>query len=120
MPDPFTCKALPTNAWKSPDKATSELACEQQDVELLKERTMAGISSVRGTTYFYTYETAHTLKSKAELTMSSKDREHKFSWLLLNVHLTDVTKRCFTGGPFERLKEFRKFYYEYSQKFVSG
>nr|XP_054928488.1 uncharacterized protein LOC129385649 isoform X1 [Dermacentor andersoni] len=176
MPDRFYCKALPTNAWKSPDNATAELveflhlkgsayktnasivafafqmglltynmsttyqkptdavynecvgftissvsqACERQDVELQQEKTMAGVGSVGGSTYFYTYETARTLKSKAELTMSSKNRDHKFSWFLLNVHLTDVTKRCFTGGPFERLKEFRKFYYEHSQKLVSG
>ncbi|KAL1414853.1 hypothetical protein MTO96_007115 [Rhipicephalus appendiculatus] len=34
------------------------------------------------------------------------------SWLLLDAHLTDVTKRCLKEGPFERVKKFRKFHYQ--------
>ncbi|XP_070378333.1 uncharacterized protein [Dermacentor albipictus] len=178
MPDRYMCKALPNNAWKSPNRATAQLAeflplkgsafkakasivafafqmglltynmsktyqkltdaiysscvgftisslsqaCERVNMfrQLLEqEKIVAGISSFRNWTYFYTYETASTLLPKAELTMSSKNKDRKFSWLLLNVHLTDLAKLC-AKPPFYRLKDFRKFYYEYSQKLVSG
>ncbi|XP_049276410.1 uncharacterized protein LOC125760403 [Rhipicephalus sanguineus] len=54
--------------------------------------------------------------SQAGFVMNSRRRRANFTWFLFNVHLTDISKKCHPNGPFERLKEFRKFYYNISQR----
>nr|XP_037289337.1 uncharacterized protein LOC119182746 [Rhipicephalus microplus] len=102
-------------------------SCEGSTTKLQSEKVMAGINTAVNRTFFITFDSLDTMKEKADLVMSSKDRKHKFTWFLFNVHLTDVTNVCFTPKPgvapsteMQRLKKFREFYYAESQKYISG
>ncbi|KAK8783826.1 hypothetical protein V5799_009804 [Amblyomma americanum] len=46
----------------------------------------------------------------ANVIMGTPGIRANFTWFLFNVHLTDLTGRCLTGGPFDRVKGFRDFY----------
>lgn len=52
--------------------------------------------------------------------MNRPGRRSNFSWFLFNVELTDVTGECLKGGPFERVKEFKKFYVDEVPKGPAG
>ncbi|KAL3218024.1 hypothetical protein MRX96_031852 [Rhipicephalus microplus] len=118
-----TCKAMPASAWDPKNSMVSSMSCEGSTTKLQSEKVMAGINTAVNRTFFITFDSLDTMKEKAHLVMSSKDRKHKFTWFLFNVHLTDVTNLCFTPKPgaapsteMQRLKKFREFYYAESQK----
>ncbi|KAH7942132.1 hypothetical protein HPB49_021041 [Dermacentor silvarum] len=94
--------------------------CESAATTLKTEVAPISITTVQQRTLFYSYETVQTMKEKAEYVMAAKNRRAKFTWFLFNVHLTDISKKCHPNGPFERLKEFRKFYYDISQQYRGG
>ncbi|KAL3218023.1 hypothetical protein MRX96_031851 [Rhipicephalus microplus] len=54
--------------------------------------------------------------SQAGFVMNSRRRRANLTWFLFNVHLTDLSKKCHPTGPFERLKEFRKFFLNISRR----
>ncbi|XP_075556679.1 uncharacterized protein LOC142588745 [Dermacentor variabilis] len=84
--------------------------CESPETTPTNEVTPIGINSAQRRTLFYSYDTPETMKKKAEYVMAAKNRRAKFTWFLFNVHLTDISKKCYTDGPFVRLKKFRKLY----------
>ncbi|KAL1414858.1 hypothetical protein MTO96_007120 [Rhipicephalus appendiculatus] len=59
-------------------------------------------------------------RSEASVIMNKPGRRVTFSWFLLNVELTDVTRQCLTEGPFQRVKEFKEFYVNEAQKTAAG
>ncbi|XP_077523470.1 uncharacterized protein LOC144134428 [Amblyomma americanum] len=92
-------------------------ACQVGTAELYSEKTVIGLNSQEsvqslGGQYLQSHDTLSFMKEKAKIVMNTPGRRPLFTWFLFNVHLTDVTGRCLPGGPFERLKGFRDFYYE--------
>ncbi|XP_050037394.2 uncharacterized protein [Dermacentor andersoni] len=84
--------------------------CESAETTPNNELTPIGITSTQRRTLFYSYDIEDTMKKKTEYVMAAKDRRAKFTWFLFNVHLTDISKKCYTDGPFVRLNAFRKLY----------
>ncbi|KAH6925790.1 hypothetical protein HPB50_009925 [Hyalomma asiaticum] len=125
IPTTFECITLPVNAHKSPNVFTPTLACQVAKAELNLEKSNIGFNTptsatALGRTFFHSFDTIDQMKEKAMLIMEAPGRRANFSWLLLNVHLTDVTRQCLKSGPFERLKEFRKFYYAKAAQSPAG
>ncbi|XP_049276409.1 uncharacterized protein LOC125760402 [Rhipicephalus sanguineus] len=94
----------------------SSLTCEREEEILTAENAAGSVATVQGRTLFYTYDTVKTMREKAEFVMTTNKRRANFTWFLFNVHLTDISKKCHLNSPFERLREFRKFYYDISQR----
>lgn len=84
--------------------------CESPETTPANELVSIGINSAQKRMLFYSYDTEQTMKRKAQYVMTAKNRRAKFTWFLFNVHLTDISKKCYTDGPFTRLKGFRKFF----------
>ncbi|XP_075723874.1 uncharacterized protein LOC142765953 [Rhipicephalus microplus] len=96
-------------------------ACQAHTVDLNLEKAVIGLNNAESATLFdnrnifQSHDTLTRMKEKAEMIMSRSDTRVNFTWLLWNVHLTDVTRTCLTGGPFERVKGFRDFFYHQAQ-----
>ncbi|XP_075742278.1 uncharacterized protein LOC142795943, partial [Rhipicephalus microplus] len=90
-------------------------ACQADTTELTFERTVIGlippevVQMFGGRRLFLSHDTLDLMEMKASRIMSRSDIRDKFTWFLFNVHLTDHTKSCLPGGPFERLKGFRQY-----------
>ncbi|KAL3218569.1 hypothetical protein MRX96_031501 [Rhipicephalus microplus] len=83
---------------------------------LTAEKAAGSVANVQRRTLFYTYDTVETMREKAEFVMTTNRKRANFTWFLFNVHLTDISKKCRPNGPFERLREFRKFHYDISRR----
>ncbi|KAL1469495.1 hypothetical protein MTO96_025005 [Rhipicephalus appendiculatus] len=99
-----------------PHRVPADATCERDEKMLTAEKAAGSIATVQGRTLFYTYDTVETMKEKAEFVMTTNNRRANFTWFLFNVHLTDISQKCHPNGPFERLREFRKFYYDMIQR----
>ncbi|KAL1481464.1 hypothetical protein MTO96_015614, partial [Rhipicephalus appendiculatus] len=99
-----------------PHRVPADATCERDEKMLAAEKAAGSIATVQGRTLFYTYDTVETMKEKAEFVMTTNKRRANFTWFLFNVHLTDISQKCHPNGPFERLREFRKFYYDMVQR----
>ncbi|KAL3186838.1 hypothetical protein MRX96_026800 [Rhipicephalus microplus] len=90
-------------------------ACQADTTELTFERTVIGlippevVQMFGDRRLFLSHDTLDLMEMKASRIMSRSDIRDKFTWFLFNVHLTDHTKSCLPGGPFERLKGFRHY-----------
>ncbi|XP_054928075.1 uncharacterized protein [Dermacentor andersoni] len=84
--------------------------CESAETTPKNELTPIGITNTQNRTLFYSYDIEDTLKEKVEYVMAAKDRRANFSWFMFNVHLTDISKKCYFYGSFVRLKEMRKLH----------
>ncbi|KAL1481462.1 hypothetical protein MTO96_015612 [Rhipicephalus appendiculatus] len=87
----------------------SSQICEREEILLTAEYAVGSLAAIQYRRLFYTYDTAGFV-------MNSRKRRPEFTWFLFNVHLTDISKKCHPDGPFERLKEFRKFYLNISER----
>ncbi|XP_077523473.1 uncharacterized protein LOC144134432 [Amblyomma americanum] len=90
-------------------------ACGVTPQELHSERITIGFSSNRsfadtGKVVLQTFDTLRFMMDKANVIMGTPGIRANFTWFLFNVHLTDLTGRCLTRGPFDRVKGFRDFY----------
>ncbi|KAL3218567.1 hypothetical protein MRX96_031499 [Rhipicephalus microplus] len=94
----------------------SSQICEREETLLTGEYAIGGMASMQYRKLFYTYDTVQTMKEKAGFVMNSRRRRANLTWFLFNVHLTDLSKKCHPTGPFERLKEFRKFFLNISRR----
>ncbi|XP_077486320.1 uncharacterized protein LOC144097476 [Amblyomma americanum] len=83
-------------------------SCEVTPVKILPENIMAGIADVEGKTIFFVFDTAQTMVDKATNVMRSPTVRDHFTWLLLNVHLTDFSAQCLSN-PYERVTNFKTF-----------
>ncbi|KAH6925789.1 hypothetical protein HPB50_009924 [Hyalomma asiaticum] len=104
--------------------ATSEKSCQSPTTLLNREATAISLTSTEAGQRFnrfwiQAYDTTNYMKSKVRMMLGRPGVRFNISWMLLNVHLTDATKRCLTGGPFQRLKEFREFHYK-EPRMISG
>ncbi|KAL3169649.1 hypothetical protein MRX96_015485 [Rhipicephalus microplus] len=81
-------------------------ACQAHTVDLNLEKAVIGLNNAESATLFdnrnifQSHDTLTRMKEKAEMIMSRSDTRVNFTWLLWNVHLTDVTRTCLTGGTF--------------------
>ncbi|XP_075722609.1 uncharacterized protein LOC142765457 isoform X2 [Rhipicephalus microplus] len=94
----------------------SSQICEREETLLTGEYAVGGMASMQYRKLFYTYDTIQTMKEKAGFVMNSRRRRANLTWFLFNVHLTDLSKKCHPIGPFERLKEFKKFFLNISRR----
>ncbi|XP_077548657.1 uncharacterized protein LOC144161994 [Haemaphysalis longicornis] len=83
--------------------------CQATAASVTEENTTIDITPGPPTT-LRSYDTLELLKAKATLIMGHEDIPANFTWFMWNVHLTDTTSKCLTGGPFYRLKKFRSHY----------
>ncbi|XP_075721482.1 uncharacterized protein LOC142764834 [Rhipicephalus microplus] len=96
-------------------------ACQVTQTDLTLEKTAIGLSSEDqehrfGHYFLFAFDTLTHMKDKATVLMERPGTRINMTWLLMNVDLTDSTRGCLTGGPFERLMAFRDFYYRQAQK----
>ncbi|XP_070378387.1 uncharacterized protein [Dermacentor albipictus] len=96
-------------------------ACQPVKAELNLEKSNIGFNNPSSQNFlkkniFHTFDTVSQMQDKAMLIMEMPGRRANFSWFLINVHLTDVTRSCLPKGPFQRVKEFKEFYYNLAQK----
>ncbi|KAL1414860.1 hypothetical protein MTO96_007122 [Rhipicephalus appendiculatus] len=104
---------LPISAMYQP--CTGFGACQADTTELTSERTVIGLLQpdtvqLFSQMLFQSYDTLDLMEMKSSRIMSKADIRANFTWFLFNVHLTDHTKSCLPGGPFERLKGFRHYF----------
>ncbi|XP_075556715.1 uncharacterized protein LOC142588781 [Dermacentor variabilis] len=92
-------------------------ACQVQETILDPEKSAIGLASQPQTqrVVLQTFDTISLMKSKATSLLSEPKVRKQLTWLLLNVDLTDSTKRCLKSGPFERVKEFSSFHFLHTQ-----
>ncbi|KAH7972598.1 hypothetical protein HPB52_013826 [Rhipicephalus sanguineus] len=119
------CITLPVNAHKSPNKYAPTMACQPTKSELNLEKSNIAFnseasSSLLGKTILHSFDTFAQMKEKAMLIMETPGRRANFTWFLYNVELTDVTRQCLPGGPFDRLKEFKNFYVSVASQSPTG
>ncbi|XP_077523467.1 uncharacterized protein LOC144134425 [Amblyomma americanum] len=86
-------------------------ACQIALANLNSEKTVVGFRN-RQPNIFQSHDTLERMKEKAGIVMNLPNRRRNFTWFLLNVHLTDNTKRCLPDGPFSRVKGFREFLHQ--------
>ncbi|XP_065301191.1 location of vulva defective 1-like [Dermacentor albipictus] len=117
FPSKAECLAMPVNAYDSANDYTPTLACQVQETILDLEKSAIGLASQPQTqrVVLQTFDTISLMKSKATTILTQPNVRNKLTWLLLNVDLTDSTKRCLKSGPFERVKEFSDFHYQHAQ-----
>ncbi|XP_070378382.1 uncharacterized protein [Dermacentor albipictus] len=95
-------------------------ACQADSTDLSLEKTVIGLNKAEsmkllGKKIFQSHDTLHYMTEKAKIIMERPDTRVNLSWFLWDVHLTDTTRTCLTGGPFERVKGFRDFFYRQAQ-----
>ncbi|XP_075554003.1 uncharacterized protein LOC142587014 [Dermacentor variabilis] len=94
-------------------------ACQVPETDLNIEKTAVGLAT-RGQfprlqeDRLLAFDTLSHLIDKATIIMQKPDVRTNLTWLLLNADLTDPTRQCLRE-PFERVKEFRDFYYRRAQ-----
>ncbi|KAL3186839.1 hypothetical protein MRX96_026801, partial [Rhipicephalus microplus] len=110
---------LPISALYEP--CNSFAACQATKAELNLEKSNIAFNSdastnILGIKVLHSFDTLEQMTEKAMLIMETPGRRANFSWMLFNVELTDVTRKCLTGGAFERVREFKKFYLTQTSK----
>ncbi|XP_077524175.1 uncharacterized protein LOC144135376 [Amblyomma americanum] len=83
----------------------------ERSVHLDWEETFALVAQVSGKTYFLSLDIMHTLLSKAQQVIYTRDLRENFTWFLFNVHLMGLTQ-CI-DPPRARLEKFRGFFNQY-------
>lgn len=96
-------------------------ACQADTADLNLEKTVIGMNKAESVKLlsdkriFQSHDTLIRMREKAQIIMERPDTRANLTWLLWDVHLTDVTRNCLSGGPFQRVKGFRDFFYRQAQ-----
>lgn len=86
-------------------------ACQGTPEELSPEEIMGSVAAIRTASYFVVFDSTQTMMKKGTNVLSSPLLRDKFTWFLLNVHLTDFSGLC-PLTPFERVTQFKDFFHQ--------